>query len=228
MEAQNATTEEKMAALKATDEYEELKELAEEAESPPVWEQNMVRNKNKDDKDTDELPPRDLNKNYGTRPMTGQPRTTDSLTKAVQDANKLDDDIEKGFDDDDDMPEADTLEEYRAKKAARRNDDDDTEMQVTKDGETTTHTKDEWDDKRRSVKRIWNRLDRKGGVYVAVEHWFNDAKMNKVKSGRGFHAEITDETEKAYQFSVGATEGQSPTGETVWVPKKAVTVYKLT
>jgi hypothetical protein len=192
--------------------------------------------------------------------MTGQPETLDEL----QAANKrADNTVEsKGFDDNDNMPEADSLEEYRAKKEERRNEksddeklaelrefketvreqgndelgvygepqtDDETTMTVTdENGDTQELTEEEVNSRRDVRERTWKLLDRKGGMYVKVAHWFNDADVNKVKSGRGFHGFKTDETEKALQIEVPGTQGRTASDETVWVPKKAVQTYELT
>jgi len=192
--------------------------------------------------------------------MTGQPETLDEL----QAANKrADNTVEsKGFDDDDNMPEADTLEEYRAKKEERRNEKSDDEklaelrefkennqdlyedngkggqqiavsdneetMEVTdENGDTQELTREEVNSRRDVRERTWKLLDRKGGMYVKVAHWFNDADVNKVKSGRGFHGFKVGETEKALQIEVPGTQGRTASDETVWVPKKAVQTYEL-
>ena len=202
MEAHNATTEaqtqKEMAALKATDEYKELAETADEAENVPVWEQNMVRNKNEDD---GELPPRNPNKNFGTRPMTGQPRTYDSLEKAVQDANKLDDDTEKGFD---------------------------PIMKVTEAGDTRKVFKVDWMDTAGYKNTVFNRLERNPEqCYVRVAHWFSSKETNKATGEtKGFYGELIGETEKAFQFETNGS-GYGAGSETFWMPKKAATVCEI-
>lgn len=181
-----------------------------------------------------------------TRPNTGQPATDDELTTATQNANaslseKLaSGEITRGFEDDDksDEEKVADVREFRENIREQGNDelgvygdpqtDDETELVVTEDGETTTYTRDEWENTRGARTQTWNRLERNGGVFVRVKHWFDDADVNKVTTGRGFYAEQTDETEKAVQFKVSADGGNHNAGtETVWVPKKAVQVYEL-
>jgi len=188
-----------------------------------------------------------------TRPMTGQPRTQDELTKANQRAAKEDDDdvpediknhplTRESLKDDDTEDDDDKLEELREFKETVReqgNDklgvygepqtDDETTMTVTdENGDTQELTEEEVNSRRDVRERTWKLLDRKGGMYVKVAHWFNDADVNKVKSGRGFHGFKTDETEKALQIEVPGTQGRTASDETVWVPKKAVQTYELT
>jgi len=108
-----------------------------------------------------------------------------------------------------------------------RNKNDDTEMAVTEDGETTTYSREEWNARRDTNVRTWERLERNGGMYVRVAHWFNDADVNKVQNGRGFFGHKVGETEKAFQFEVGVDSTHTAESETVWVPKKAVWVCEL-
>ena len=195
-----------------------------------------------------------------TRPMTGQPATLDELEAANK---RADNDVgPKGFDEDDDMPEADSLEEYRAKKAEQRNEksddekleelrefkennpdlyedngkggqqiavsDDETEMVVTdNDGETTTYTRDEWDNERGTRARTWKRMARTGLMFVRVARWFNDTDVNKVQTGRGFYGHKVGETDKALKFEVPADSTHTAEAETVWLPKKAVRTHEL-
>ncbi len=213
--------------------------------------------------------------------MTGQPRNEDEMATNTQRANAEisemleNGEIERGFDEDDDMPEADSLEEYREKKAQERNEDeksdeeklaelrefkensdafdeveeiaeeneqatvedydmvrnknkDETEMHVTENGDVETFTRDEWENERSARTRVWDRLERNGGVYVRIAHWFKDADVNKVKTGKGFYGKKTDETDKAYQFEVQpGNENHNAETERVWVPKKAAQVYEL-
>jgi len=157
--------------------------------------------------DGGELPPRNPNKNFGTRPMTGQPRTYDSLTIATQRANaelsgELNTgEISKGFD---------------------------PIMHVTEDGETEDVFKVDWFDRRDTRDSVWKRLERNPEqCYVRVANWFNDATINKVTgSTQGFYGEKVDETEKAYQFKTQAS-GHSAGTETFWMPKKAAQLYEL-
>jgi len=185
-----------------------------------------------------------------TRPMTGQPKTEEELAEANRRANESDDEVpediknhpltRESLKDDDSVD--DTLEELREFKETVReqgNDelgvygepqtDDETTMAVTDEsGDTHELTEEEVNSRRDVRERTWKLLDRKGGMYVKVAHWFNDADVNKVKSGRGFHGFKVGETEKALQIEVPGTQGRSASKETVWVPKKAATVYKLT
>ena len=154
-----------------------------------------------DDEDTDELPPRNPNKNYGTRPMTGQPRTYDSLEKAVQDANKLDDTREKGFD---------------------------PIMKVTEAGDTRKVFKIDWMDTAGYKNTVFNRLERNPEqCYVQVAHWFSSKETNKATGEtKGFYAELIGETEKAFQFETNGS-GYGAGSETFWMPKKAATVCEI-
>lgn len=163
-----------------------------------------------------------------TRPMTGQPATTEELTNAVQRANES-------------MNEDDNLEELRNFREQTRelgNDeigaygepqtDDETEMVVEENDETTTYTRDEWENERGARTRTWDRLERNGGSFVRVAHWFRDPDMNKVSSGRGFYGHKIGETEKALQFEVPPTaNNHNAEEETVWIPKKAARVHTL-
>ena len=190
-----------------------------------------------------------------TRPMTGQPATVEELTKANQRADKtMNDDVPEDIknhpltkeslkdDDTDEKTDDEKLAELREFKENNPDlyedngkggqqiavSDDEPEMEVTENGETETLTRDEWDERRDTRTRVWDRLARNGGVYVRVARWFNDADVNKVRTGRGFYAEKTDETDKAFKFTVSARGGNHNAGtETVWVPKKAVQVYEL-
>jgi len=149
----------------------------------------------------DELPPRDPNKNFGTRPMTGQPRTYDSLVKAVQDANKLDDDTEKGFD---------------------------PIMKVTEAGDTRKVFKVDWMDTAGFKDSVFKRLERNPEqCYVRVAHWFNSKETNKATGEtKGFFGKLTRETEKAFQFETNGS-GHGAGSETFWMPKKAATVCEI-
>lgn len=189
-----------------------------------------------------------------TRPMTGQPATDEELTNAVQEANKtMNDDVPEDIknhpltkdslkdDDTDEKSDDEKLEELREfRKTAREqgNDkigaygepqtDDDTEMVVTDGDGEQTFTRDEWEAERSARTRVWDRLERNGGMFVRVAHWFNDSDVNKVKSGRGFFGHKVGETDKALKFEVSADDGNhNATVETVWVPKKAVRTHEL-
>lgn len=186
-----------------------------------------------------------------TRPMTGQPKTEDELAKNTQKANaelsKMleNGEITKGFDDEEESDEKtrdEKLEELREFKDNNEDlyedngnggqqiavSDDETEMHVTEDGEMETFTREEWEERRDARTRVWERLARNGGVYVRVARWFNNADVNKVRTGRGFYAEKADETDKAFKFTVSPRDGNHNAGtETVWVPKKAVQLYEL-
>jgi len=190
-----------------------------------------------------------------TRPNTGQPKTDDELTNATQRANKKMNEEETPEDiknhpltkdslkddecDEEDDEKLEELREFKKNNSDLYEDNgkggkqiavnDDKEMKVEDfDGETITFTQDEWENDRSTRTRIWRRLERNGGVYVKVAHWFNDSDVNKVKTGSGFMAEITNSTEKAYQFEVSPNnENHNAETETVWVPKKAARVHRL-
>lgn len=184
--------------------------------------------------------------------MTGQPKTDEELTKATQRANKnMNDDVPEDIknhpltkdslkDDTDEKSDDEKLEELREFKdnnqdlyddleeAVEEAQEDDTEMLVTEDGDTQTITREEWESRRDTKARTWNRLERNGGVFVRVAHWLNDADVNKVKTGRGFFGHKVGETEKALKFEVKpSNENHNAEVETVWVPKKAVRTHEL-
>ena len=111
-----------------------------------------------------------------------------------------------------------------------RNKNDETEMVVTdNDGDDEqTFTRDEWEAERSARTRVWDRLERDGGMYVRVARWFNDADVNKVKTGQGFYGHKAGETDKAFKFEVAPNnENHAATVETVWVPKRAVRTHEL-
>jgi len=110
----------------------------------------------------------------------------------------------------------------------RNKNDDGTEMHVTEDGETQTFTREEWESRRDTRTRTWDRLERNGGMYVRVAHWFTDADVNKVTTGNGFFGHKVGETEKALKFEVNpSNENHNAEVETVWVPKKAARTHEL-
>jgi len=190
------------------------------------------------------------------RPMTGQPKTDEELTNATQRANKKmnEEDTPEDIknhpltkdslkDDEDDKTDDEKLEELREFKKNNQDlyedngkggqqiavsDKEETAMEVTEDGETTAYTREEWDSERGAKTRIWDRLERFGGSYVKVAHWFSDSDVNAVKVGDGFYGEKMDETEKAYKF-VCESNSQNHTAESreVWVPKSAVRTHTL-
>jgi len=180
--------------------------------------------------------------------MTGQPKTDDELTNATQNANaelsKMleNGDIERGFNDDEqtDDENLEELREFRETVREEGNDElgvygepqteggEETEMVVTEDGDTQTFTREEWESERSARTRLWDRLERFGGSYVKVAHWFSDSDVNAVKVGDGFYGEKMDETEKAYKF-VCESNSENHTAESreVWVPKSAVRTHTL-
>jgi len=190
-----------------------------------------------------------------TRPMTGQPKADDELTNATQKANaelsKMleNGDIERGFNDNDEEQACEKtddqkLEELREFK--ENNDDlyedngkggqqiavsdengDEITMEVTEDGETQEFTRDEWDARRDTRTRTWERLARDGGMYVRVPRWLNDTDVNKVTSGRGFYGHKVGETDKAIKLEVQTDSTHTAEAETVWVPKSVVRTYEL-
>jgi hypothetical protein len=183
-----------------------------------------------------------------THPMTGQPATEDERTDATQKANaelsKMleNGDIERGFnDDEDEQTDEEKIQELRDFRQTARDEgndelgvygepqtDDETEMVVTdNDGETTTYTRDEWDNERGTRMRTWKRMERDGLMFVRVARWFNNEDMNRVQTGRGFYGHKVGETDKALKFEVPGGEGLSAQAETVWVPKKAVRTHEL-
>lgn len=185
-----------------------------------------------------------------TRPMTGQPKTEEEMTNATQRANKeltedvpedikndpmtkdsLKDDTES-FKDTDAWAELKEIEEtvdQNTGSGINTSEDDEKEMKVVDDsGEVHTLTQEEVENRRDVQTRVWNRLERNGGMFVRVAQWFNDAEINKVKTGRGFYGQKVGETEKALQIEVSAEDGNHNAGaETVWIPKKAATTYEL-
>lgn len=185
--------------------------------------------------------------------MTQQPKTEEELTRANRRANKKDDDVPEDIknhpltreslkdddtEDDDDNDNLEELREFRETVREEGNDelgvygepqtDDETTMTVTdENGDTQELTEDEVSKRRDVRERTWKLLDRKGGLYIKVAHWFNDGDVNKVKSGRGFHGFKADETEKALKIEVPGHQGHTAETETVWVPKKAAQTYEL-
>jgi len=184
--------------------------------------------------------------------MTGQPKTDEELTNATQKANaeisKMleNGDIERGFNDeeqsDDEKSDEEKLEELREFKENNPdlfedngkggqqiavNDTEETTMEVTEDGETQEMTRDEWESRRDTRTRTWDRLARNGGVFVRVPRWFNDEGVNKVKIGRGFYGHRVGETEKAIKVEVPVDETHTAEVETVWVPKSVVRICEL-
>jgi len=119
-----------------------------------------------------------------------------------------------------------TTEDYNM---VRNKNKDEKEMKVVDDsGEVHTLTREDVENRRDVQTRVWDRLERNGGVFVRVARWFNDAEINKVKTGRGFYGQEVGETEKALQIEVSAEDGNHNAGtETVWIPKKAATTYEL-
>lgn len=119
-----------------------------------------------------------------------------------------------------------TTEDYNM---VRNKNKDEKEMKVVDDsGEVHTLTRAEVENRRDVQTRVWDRLERNGGMYVRVARWLNDAEINKVKTGRGFYGQKVGETQKALQFEVTADDGNHNAGtETVWVPKKAVQTHEL-
>jgi len=96
------------------------------------------------------------------------------------------------------------------------------------DGETQTFTREEWDSRRDTRTRVWDRLERNGGVYVRVARWFNDSDVNAVKVGQGIYAEKVDETDKAYKFLCKVnSENHTAESREVWIPKKAARVHRI-
>jgi len=181
--------------------------------------------------------------------MTSQPATDEELTNATQNANaelsKMleNGDIERGFnDDEDEQTDDEKLAELREFKENNQDlyedngkggqqiavSDDETEMVVTdNDGETTTYTREEWDNERGTRMRTWKRMERTGTMFVRVARWFNDTDVNKVQTGRGFYGHKVGETEKALKFEVPVESTHTAEAETVWVPKKAVRTHEL-
>jgi len=186
-----------------------------------------------------------------THPMTGQPATEDERTEATQKANaelsKMleNGEITKGFDDGEDSDEKTDDEKLAELREFKKNnqdlyedngkggqqiavEDDETEMVVTdNDGQTTTYTRDEWDNERGTRMRTWKRMERDGLMFVRVARWFNNEDMKRVQTGRGFYGHKVGETDKALKFEVPGGEGLSAQAETVWVPKKAVRTHEL-
>jgi len=187
--------------------------------------------------------------------MTGQPRTQDELAEANHRANKDDDEVPEDIKNhpltreslkDDDSDDDDTLEELREFKETVReqgNDelgvygepqtdddsDDETTMVVTDEsGDEHELTREDVETRRDVRDRTWKMLERKGGVFVKVAHWFDDEDVRKAKTGRGFHGRKTDETEKAIQFTTDSQQGHTADEQTLWIPKKAVQTYELT
>jgi hypothetical protein len=181
--------------------------------------------------------------------MTGQPKTDEELTNATQNANAelseqlANGEIERGFDDEDDSEKTDDekldeLRNFRENAREQANDEigaygepqtDETEMEVEDyDGETYTYTREEWKADRSTRTRVWDRLERNGGVYVQIAHWFSDPDVNAVKVGKGFYAEKVDETDKAYKFVCEAnSENHTAESREVWMPKKAARIHRL-
>jgi len=185
--------------------------------------------------------------------MTGQPATAEELTKANQRADKkmnneeVPEDIKNHPLTKESLKDGGTEEKSRDEKleelrefkennqdlydgleeAVAEAKEDDTEMHVTEDGETTTYTRDEWENERGTRARTWDRLERNGGMFVRVADWFTDTDVRKVKTGRGFFGHKVGETDKALKFEIGANEGHTADVETVWVPKSAVRTHEL-
>lgn len=200
-----------------------------------------------------------------TRPMTGQPKTDEELTNAVQEANKnMTDDVPEDIKnhpltkeslkdgEGDEKSEEEKLKELRAAKErgefdeleqiaeeneqatsdeydmVRNKNEDNTGMHVAEDNETQTFTREEWESRRDTRTRTWDRLERNGGMYVRVAHWFTDADVNKVTTGNGFFGHKVGESKKALKFEVNpSNENHNAEVETVWVPKKAVRTHEL-
>jgi len=189
--------------------------------------------------------------------MTGQPKTEEELAEANRRANESDDEVPEDIknhpltreslkDDDSDDSDDDNLEELREFRETVReqgndeigvygepqtdddNDDDETTMVVTDEsGDEHELTQEDVETRRDVRDRTWKMLERKGGVFVKVAHWFDDEDVRKVKTGRGFHGRKTDETEKAIQFTTDSQQGHTADEQTLWIPKKAVQTYKL-
>ena len=164
--------------------------------------------------------------------MTGQPETLEELKKANRRANK--DETEEKTDDE----KLDELRKFRQTARDEGNDkigaygepqtDDDTEMVVSDGDDEQTFTRDEWEAERSARTRVWDRLERDGGMYVRVARWLNNADVNKVKTGQGFYGHKVGETDKALKLEVQPNnENHAATVETVWVPKSAVRTHQL-
>lgn len=182
-----------------------------------------------------------------TRPMTGQPATQDELAAANQRADAEDDDIPEDIKNhpltkeslkEDDREDKNELQEWKednqdlydnlneAVEEAQSNNEQ--TMVVTEDGETEEISQDEWNSRRDTRTRMWNRLERNGGIYVRVPQWFNNADVNKVTSGRGFFGDKVGETDDALKVEAQVTRNNhTAEAETVWVPKSVVRTYKL-
>jgi len=178
--------------------------------------------------------------------MTGQPATVDELAKANKRADAEDnDDIPEDIknhpltkeslkDDKNELQEfkdnnSDLYEDNgRGGQQIAVNDDDEQTMEVTEDDDTEEISRDEWDSRRDTRTRMWDRLERNGGMYVRVPRWFNDADVNKVTSGRGFFGSKVGETDDALKVEAQPTgNNHNAEAETVWVPKSVVRTYEF-
>ena len=189
------------------------------------------------------------------QPATEDERT-EATQKANAELSKMleDGEITKGFDDEEESDEKADDEKLAELREAKenglfdevekiaeeneqattdeydmvRNKNDETEMVVTdNDGETTTYTRDEWDNERGTRMRTWRRMERDGLMFVRVARWFNDEDVNKVQTGRGFYGHKVGETDKALKFEVPVESTHTAEAEAVWVPKKAVRTHEL-